>query len=782
MIAEIQKDVKRKNKREKKSSPPAAPNSFPLHRIPINGVRKLCEPASSLETLWNSLLTPFQLHGILLDSGATMKIDRITLFSIFLGVAGPPAIAQTPGNPPAAEKKSQPQAPAQGALKDPFANPKPVNSEKDSPRAEAYFNYTMGHIYEQQYEATSNADYATRAIDAYKKAYALDPKSPVIGERLAEMYWKAQRTKEAETEAKDILKRDPNDVQSRRLLGRIYLRSLGDVNAGTGQSETANKAIEQFREINRLDPTDTESALWLARLYRLKNEHDRSEQVLRGILKTDPENEQGIEQLTQLLMDEGKSEEAVKLLEGITEHSDAPVLLDLLGDAYTQNHELPKAETAYRKAAGMDPSELSHQRGLGQTLLSEEKYAEALKVYQKLSDLMPDDSDVYLRIAQIYRELHQLDKAEENLVKARQYAPGSLEVMYNEGMLYESQGRYDDAIRVLSDAVTGIKGQSATMPSRKRSLSILYQQLGQLYRDVQNYQAAIYTFEELGHLGDEEDRRARMMIMDTYRAAKDLPRALQTGKEAMAKYPADPGIRTSYALLLGENSQTDDAVKILRAQLHGDTADRDTYLNIAQVYERGRRYKEAEESARAAEVLPGQPRDNEMVWFLLGAIYERQKLYDKAEAEFKKVLAVNSKNAPVLNYYGYMLGDLGIRLDEAQALVERALKEEPYNGGYLDSLGWVYFKENRTADAEATLRKALAREGHDPTIHSHLGDVYSKRGRQDLAAAEWEKSLTEWRRSLPADVENDKVAELEKKLSQSKHRVAQKSSLSDTKP
>ena len=52
-----------------------------------------------------------------------------------------------------------------------------------------------------------------------------------------------------------------------------------------------------------------------------------------------------------------------------------------------------------------------------------------MTVYQKLSDLMPDDSDVYLRIAQIYRELHQLDKAEENLVKARQYAPGSLEVM-----------------------------------------------------------------------------------------------------------------------------------------------------------------------------------------------------------------------------------------------------------------------------------------------------------------------------------------------------------------
>src|SRR5262249_57241906 len=261
---------------------------------------------------------------------------------------------------------------------------------------------------------------------------------------------------------------------------------------------------------------------------------------------------------------------------------------------------------------------------------------------------------------------------------------------------YESQGRFEDAIRVLSDAVTGIKGQTPTMPSRRRSLSILYQQLGQLYREVQNYQAAIYTFEELGHLGDEEDRRARMMIMDTYRAAKDLPRALQTGKEAMAKYPADPGIRTSYALLLGKTAQTDDAVKILRAQLHGDTTDRDTYLNIAKDDERGRRYKEAEETAHTAEVLPSQPRDNEMVWFLLGAIYERQKFYDKAEEQFKKVLAVNPKNAPVLNYYGYMLGDLGIRLDEAQSLVERALKEEPYNGGFLGSLRWAYFREKPT--------------------------------------------------------------------------------------
>lgn len=698
------------------------------------------------------------------------------MIAFLAGAAGTVAVAQTPQIPMPAKSSDSP------APQEQFVNPKAAPVVKDSGRADAYYNFTMGHIYEQQYEATSRAEFATLAIEAYKKAYALDPKSPVIGERLAEMYWKAQRIREAVAEAQGILKRDPNDVQSRRLLGRIYLRSLGDGNTGTGQSENVDKAIEQYREIYRLDPSDGESALWLARLYRLKNEHDKAEQVLRGILKSDPENEPAVEQLTQLLMDEGKAADAVGLLEGITAHSPSPVLLDLLGDAYTQAHELAKAEQAYRKAVELDPSELSHQRGLGQTLLAEEKFPEALAVYQKLTDLMPDDSDLYLRIAQIYREMHELDKAEENLVKARQYAPGSLEVMYNEAMLYQAQGRFEDAVRVLSDAVTGIKSQSTVLPSRRRSLAILYQQLGQLYRDTQNYTAAIYTYEELGHLGDEEDRRARMMIMDTYRAAKDLPKALQAGKEALAKYPADAAIRTSQALLMGENGQTDEAVKILRAQLHGNATDRDTYLNIAQVYERGRRYKEAEEAARAAEVLPGQPRDNEMVWFLLGAIYERQKFFDKAEEQFKKVLAVNSRNAPVLNYYGYMLGDLGIRLEEAEALVQRALKEDPFNGAYLDSLGWIYFKQNKLAASETALRKAVQRESHDATIHSHLGDLYAKSGRRDLAAAEWEKSLVEWRRSLPADMEADKVAELEKKLAQSKRRLAQKSAATDAKP
>ncbi|MGB7844586.1 MAG: tetratricopeptide repeat protein [Candidatus Acidiferrum sp.] len=667
-----------------------------------------------------------------------------------------------------------------------FAQNPPIepsaSAAKPTPRASAYYNFAIGHLYELEYEQTSQPDYASKAIEAYKKAYAIDPESPIIGERLAEMYWKAQRVRDAVAEANEVLKHEPNDLATHRLLARIYLRSLGDISGSGVQTEMVGKAITEYAEVHRLDPTDQETSLWLARLYRLHNEPDKATQVLQKMLQDDPGNEAAVEQLTQLLLDANKADEAVQLLEGMTAHSSSATLFDLLGDAYTQTHDYTKAELAYRKAVDLDPSELSHLKGLGQTLFTEEKYPEALSVYQKLAELMPDDSDTYLRIAEIYRQLRQLDKAEESLMKARQYNPGGLEVLYNEAMIYESQGRYDDAIHVLSDAITGVKAQATVLPSRRRQLAILYQQLGMLYRDVQNFQAAIYTFQELSHLGEEEDHRARLLIMDTHRLAKDLTKALQAGREAMAKYPSDSSIRSSQALLLGENQQVDEAVKLLEGGLKGTAEDKDAYLNLSQVYEQGRRYSDAEQAARKAESFSTEAGDNQVAWLLLGAVYEKQKLFEKAEHEFKKVLDVNPKNAQVLNYYGYMLADRGVRLEEAHDLIQRAVDLDPQNGAYLDSLGWVYFKQNKLDDAEAMLRKAVEHEPHDPTIRSHLGDVLAKQGRVDQAAAEWEKSLTEWRRSLPADMETDKLAEVEKKLNQVKHRVAQKTPAADAKP
>src|ERR1700688_3856549 len=315
----------------------------------------------------------------------------------------------------------------------PSAQNTPAASDSDAriaAQADAYDNFVMGHYYAQEFQTSSHAEDANKAIDFLKKAFTLDPNSQQIGDELAEIYLPSQRIRHAVTEANTILAKDPDNLPARRLLARIYVRTLGDLSNTSGQRDTVAHAVEQYREILRLDPIDTDAALWLARLYRLQNEHEKAEGVLQALLAREPANENGVEQLTQLLLDEGKSQEAISSLQGVLQRAPTPKLWELLGDAYNQTHDLPKAEQAYRKAAESEPDDINNRKALAQTLLTEEKFPEALEQFQRLSQMDADDPDNYLRLAEIYRQMKQLDKAEQNVLLANKPLPNSLEVPY----------------------------------------------------------------------------------------------------------------------------------------------------------------------------------------------------------------------------------------------------------------------------------------------------------------------------------------------------------------
>ncbi len=676
-----------------------------------------------------------------------------------------------------------PQAPGAKAADAPARAPKsPSTSQKDeSVRSDAYYYFTMGHLDEQQYELTGRGEQASESIDFYKKALAIDPGSPVIMERLAEIYAKSQRTRDAVAQAQEVLKIDPNNLAAHRLLARIYVRTLGDVNAGEVQKENLAKAVEQFTAILKIDPKDTSSALWLARLYRFENQHTEAEKILRDVLRRDPDNGPALEQLSQLLIDEGRSQEAIEILSQAAGNSSSPDVYDLLGDAYAQAKEFAKAEVAYRHAVELDPDDPGHHHGLGQALLSQDKYAPALEEYKKLSELEPGTAENYLRMAQLYRRLGKFDESESSLLRAKQLSPGSLEVLYNEALLYEDQGRYDDAVKVLTDAIAGMKNQAGS-ESNPSALAILYEQLGRVYRDEQKYPSAVATFEEMGKLSPESHKRAQMLLIDTYRESHDIDRAIAETKKALAEAPKDQSLIVTLAMLYGEKADSASATKLLTGLLQGNDRDQEIYLDLAQVQERSRKYAEAEQSALKAESLAKDSSEKENIWFMLGAIYERQKEFDKAEQQFRKVLEVNPDNAAVLNYYGYMLADRGVRLDEGFALIQRAVAQDPGNGAYLDSLGWAYFKQGKLAEADENLQKAADKSPHDPTVLGHLAEVNLKLGRNERAAALMERALTEWQRSLPADYEADKVAELDTQLKTVKRALAQKSTPETSKP
>ena len=190
-----------------------------------------------------------------------------------------------------------------------------------------------------------------------------------------------------------------------------------------------------------------------------------------------------------------------------------------------------------------------------------------------------------------------------------------------------------------------------------------------------------------------------------------------------------------------------------RRSLPEARSDRDVELGLAEIYTRLHRWKDADEALNKADALSTKQDQKIDVYFLRGALAERQKHYDPAEVEFRKILAIDPNNAMTLNYLGYMLADRGVKLDEALSMVQKAVQLDPQSGAYLDSLGWVYFKMGQYALSEANLRKASERMSTDPTVHDHLGELYEKTGRLKLAAAQWEQSLAEYARTVPADAE-----------------------------
>src|SRR5271156_4388683 len=240
--------------------------------------------------------------------------------------------------------------------------------------------------------------------------------------------------------------------------------------------------------------------------------------------------------------------------------------------------------------------------------------------------------------------------------------------------------------------------------------------------------------------------------------------------------PKDKSVQLMLAGQLADTNRAEAGIKQAKAQLKGNADDRDVNLVLAQIYTRLRRWKEAADEIDAAEVLSTKQDDKIYIYFLRGALDERQKHYDSAEEQFRKILALDSNNSMTLNYLGYMLGDRGIKLDDALSMVQKAVQLDPQNGAYLDSLGWVYFKMGQYALAEANLHKAIERISKDPQVHDHLGELYEKTGRLKMAASPWEQSLQEYARTIAADAEPADISKVQKKLDTARVKLAKEES------
>src|SRR5271166_1811089 len=238
------------------------------------------------------------------------------------------------------DESSEAQAPAK----------EPSATAKRPDKAAAYYHFMMAHMYEEMVSMNGRSDYANKAIEEYRAAIENDPTSDYLNAGLAELYAKTGRIRDAVLEAQDILKRDGNNLEAHRLLGRIYLRSLGDMQSGTQSQEVLKLAIEQYEQIVKLDPKSVEDHLLLGRLYRLNNDLVKAESEFKTAVQIQPDSEEAVTALSILYNEEGDSSRALDVLNAFPEAARTSKVYSALGYTYEQNKAYKKAIEAYQKA------------------------------------------------------------------------------------------------------------------------------------------------------------------------------------------------------------------------------------------------------------------------------------------------------------------------------------------------------------------------------------------------------------------------------------------------
>ncbi len=683
-----------------------------------------------------------------------------------VGQSGSSQTGSSPAGPPSPSDSKQPEA-------------KPTPRKTD--RAAAYYHYAVAHMYEEQVTVYGRSDLANKAIEEYRLAIEADPSSEFLTSGLAELYVKTGRIRDAVLEAQDIIKRDPKNLEAHKLLGRIYLRSLGDMPGGNGSDNVLKLAIEQYEQIVKIEPDNVDDHLLLGRLYRLNSDLQKAESELKIAVKLDPSSEEAVTTLAMLYTDEGDTAHALQVLSSVPDAARSAKLYAALGSAYEQRKDFKSAIDAFRHAIVLDRDNLDAIRGLAENLMNDGQTDAALEQYKVIADANPEDAQTYVRIAEIYRRQGKYDQALDSLKKADTLVPDTMDVPYSMAAVYQAQGRYDDAIKLLQDLLKRTeKSETGSSSADRNNRAIFIERLGMVYRDQENYTAAVETFRKMLTLGEENARSGYQDIIDTYRDAKQWPQATAAAKEAVQKLPNDRDLRMVLDAQLADTGESDHALADVRAMLKGGPEDREVYLRLGIMYTRAKQWKEAEGALGKAEEMSTKADDKAQVWFLLGDTYQHQKMFDQAEAEFRKVLAAVSptdpQSAATLNYLGYMNADRGVKLDESLNFIKQALTLDPNNGAYLDSLGWAYFKLGKYDLAEENLTKASVHMGSDATVQEHLGDLYQKTGRLKLAAAHWERSVEEWNKTVPAEQDTEAFAKVQQKLDAAKVKLAKEES------
>ncbi len=598
-------------------------------------------------------------------------------------------------------------------------------------QGDAYYEFLLG----RHLESEGDVD---EAIAAYERARRLDPGSAEPPAELAGLYARQGQFVTARATAEAALAIDGDNIEAHRVLGSVY-SALADNDAqdpAVTPADAARLAIDHLERGRRRDGTGFEPGIdiTLGRLYLNAGRPEDAARVLRRVLSEDPDVPEASVLLARAETALGHPERAAEALEAAAGGN--PRMLSSLAELYERQQRWSDAAAAYEQLSAITPGSQDTRVRWATALLQSdapESAAKAREVLRPVIAASPTDPRALYLMSSAERRSKDFTAAEataRTLMASSPELPGG---PFSLAQVFEDQRLYGKAADVLGPAVTRFSAQAEP----PRELLTLIAHLGFAQMQSGRAEAAIETFERARALSGNTGAFDSSLVQ-AYLQARKYDQAADLARAIRQRRPGELRLAQLEARALGKAGRKDRAVVVMREAVAEHADDVQAHLTLAEVLQDAARAEEADHVLdQAAERFPSDI----SVPFQRGALLEQRKDYPRAEVAFRQALARDPLHAPSLNYLGYMLAERGERLDEAVALVERALAIEPDNGSYLDSLGWALFKQKRVDKAESLLRRAAEQTPRNSVVQDHLGDVLWAAGKHTEAVAAWTQAL-----------------------------------------
>lgn len=456
-------------------------------------------------------------------------------------------------------------------------------------------------------------------------------------------------------------------------------------------------AMQSGREAVRLSPANRVYLESLAEIYVEAFELDGAIAEYEAIVGLDSTYEQAWLNLARLLQVRTPSK-AIEIYQQIIDR------FGPTGDAYFQlaqiynsMNKLDKATDAIKGMLATDPSSVEIKKALGDSYLRRDSADAALRIYDELAELHPENLELRASIAHAY-----LVKQDYN------HAAQQFETVMTKDTL-----SVDDQLRFGQIFVSFVQKDTAVAPY------------------------AIKLFERI-LAAYPSDWRPYWFLGAIDNVIKDDSSAMMNFRKVKELAGWNPDGWVGIASIYYDQNKFEDAISVLNDAKKIIPEEFRIYFLLGISYQRQHKPIDA---ASALEKALQLNEKNVDALTALGLVYDEMKRHEDSDSMYERAIRIDPANHLLLNNYGYSLAERGLQLERAMAMSKDAVHQQPTNQSYLDTYGWIYYRMGQYEEAERYVRKAIEFGSQSPVIHEHLGDIYFKLSKKENAMEYWQKAF-----------------------------------------